>query len=112
MGFSQVAGSGRPLSSCGARLLIAVASLVAEHRLSDSWVSVVAAPKLSYSVACRIFQTQGLNPRLLHCRLAQSVEHETLNLRVVGSSPTLGGLIFCFSYLPSVLLNLLLFAAN
>ena len=24
-------------------------------------------------------------------RLAQSVEHETLNLRVVGSSPTLGG---------------------
>jgi hypothetical protein len=23
-------------------------------------------------------------------RLAQSVEHETLNLRVVGSSPTLG----------------------
>ena len=27
-------------------------------------------------------------------RLAQSVEHETLNLRVVGSSPTLGGFIF------------------
>ena len=27
-------------------------------------------------------------------RLAQSVEHETLNLRVVGSSPTLGG-SFC-----------------
>ena len=27
-------------------------------------------------------------------RLAQSVEHETLNLRVVGSSPTLGGSIF------------------
>ena len=26
--------------------------------------------------------------------LAQSVEHETLNLRVVGSSPTLGGNIF------------------
>lgn len=29
-------------------------------------------------------------------RLAQSVEHETLNLRVVGSSPTLGGKIFFF----------------
>ena len=28
--------------------------------------------------------------RLLTARLAQSVEHETLNLRVVGSSPTLG----------------------
>ena len=28
-------------------------------------------------------------------RLAQSVEHETLNLRVVGSSPTLGAYFFC-----------------
>ncbi len=28
-------------------------------------------------------------------RLAQSVEHETLNLGVVGSSPTLGGHNFC-----------------
>ena len=27
-------------------------------------------------------------------RLAQSVEHETLNLRVVGSSPTLGATTF------------------
>ena len=27
-------------------------------------------------------------------RLAQSVEHETLNLRVVGSSPTLGASFF------------------
>ena len=27
-------------------------------------------------------------------RLAQSVEHETLNLRVVGSSPTLGEKFF------------------
>ena len=26
-------------------------------------------------------------------RLAQSVEHETLNLRVVGSSPTLGDIV-------------------
>ena len=26
-------------------------------------------------------------------RLAQSVEHETLNLGVVGSSPTLGGMV-------------------
>ena len=29
-------------------------------------------------------------------RLAQSVEHETLNLRVVGSSPTLGATLFHF----------------
>jgi hypothetical protein len=31
-------------------------------------------------------------------RLAQSVEHETLNLRVVGSSPTLGDPIFALNY--------------
>ena len=28
-----------------------------------------------------------------NARLAQSVEHETLNLRVVGSSPTLGDIL-------------------
>jgi hypothetical protein len=32
---------------------------------------------------------------IIAARLAQSVEHETLNLRVVGSSPTLGD-IFSF----------------
>ena len=32
-------------------------------------------------------------------RLAQSVEHETLNLRVVGSSPTLGDQIFFLTFL-------------
>ena len=30
-------------------------------------------------------------------RLAQSVEHETLNLRVVGSSPTLGAKVFGYN---------------
>ena len=34
-------------------------------------------------------------PPLLLARLAQSVEHETLNPRVVGSSPTLGASLFC-----------------
>ena len=37
---------------------------------------------------------------LTTARLAQSVEHETLNLRVVGSSPTLGEdfiILFCMS---------------
>lgn len=34
-----------------------------------------------------------------HVRLAQSVEHSTLNLRVVGSSPTLGKYIY-FLLLP------------
>ena len=41
-------------------------------------------------------------------RLAQSVEHETLNLRVVGSSPTSGAsLFFCLSFFHSF--NRLLF---
>ena len=31
---------------------------------------------------------------MITARLAQSVEHETLNLRVVGSSPTLGDQTF------------------
>ena len=31
-------------------------------------------------------------------RLAQSVEHETLNLRVVGSSPTLGVVFFLIPF--------------
>ena len=34
--------------------------------------------------------------RLIQARLAQSVEHETFNLRVVGSSPTLGDTFFVF----------------
>ena len=33
----------------------------------------------------------------IDARLAQSVEHETLNLRVVGSSPTLGAYFFVFA---------------
>ena len=39
-----------------------------------------------------MFCTFPLQP----ARLAQSVEHETLNLRVVGSSPTLGAVILSF----------------
>ena len=38
--------------------------------------------------------TEGIRWFCQQARLAQSVEHETLNLRVVGSSPTLGEKIF------------------
>ena len=38
-------------------------------------------------------------PTVSTARLAQSVEHETLNLRVVGSSPTLGDLVLQGSFL-------------
>ena len=37
--------------------------------------------------------------RVTIARLAQSVEHETLNLRVVGSSPTLGDLFLGFHHI-------------
>ena len=38
-------------------------------------------------------------------RLAQSVEHQTLNLRVVGSSPTLGDICFPKEYHQNMLKN-------
>ena len=46
----------------------------------------------------QIFKTPTELRRVANiARLAQSVEHETLNLRVVGSSPTLGG-FFSFTF--------------
>ena len=38
----------------------------------------------------------GVEGNIACARLAQSVEHETLNLRVVGSSPTLGEVFFFY----------------
>ena len=57
----------------------------------------------------------------IDARLAQSVEHETLNLRVVGSSPTLGEYhffcvikykLFLFSTSSSYFRDQKLFSAN
>ena len=48
------------------RLLIVVASLVAEYGFHGVWASVVAAFTLSCPVACGIFPDQGLNPCILH----------------------------------------------
>ena len=48
------------------RLLIEMVSLVAEHGLEGTWVSVAAARGLSCSAACGIFPDQGLNPCPLH----------------------------------------------
>ena len=53
------------------------------------------------SITCR---SSLLTCTIIGARLAQSVEHETLNLRVVGSSPTLGGEMF-FSFSPEKSLN-------
>ena len=47
-------------------------------------VYLVTSLKMIHNLITRVYQP---------ARLAQSVEHETLNLRVVGSSPTSGDLI-------------------
>ena len=46
--------------------LLAVASLVAEHRLQGAWASVVVAHGLSCLKACGIFLDQGSNPCPVH----------------------------------------------
>ena len=48
------------------RLLIAVASLFAEHRLQGAQPSAVVVHRLSCSTTCGIFLDQGSNPCLLH----------------------------------------------
>ena len=44
------------------RLLIVVASVVAEHRLQGTWASEVAAHWFSGSTTCGVFLDQGWNP--------------------------------------------------
>ena len=55
------------ISVCG--LLIAVASLVAEHGLQSLWASVVDILGLSCSVACEIFLDRGSNLGSLHWQM-------------------------------------------
>ena len=75
-GLSPVAVSLGYATRAALRLLIAVASLVAKHRLSGTWASVVAAggltscgPQASRPVACGVFLDQGLNSRPLHWQM-------------------------------------------
>ena len=51
------------------RLLIAGASLVAEHGFQGAWASVVVVLGLSCPMACGIFLEQGLNRCPLHCQV-------------------------------------------
>ena len=55
-GFSLVVASSGHSLIVVHRFLIAMASLVAEHGLSDMWVSVVAAPGLSYAGSAIVAQ--------------------------------------------------------
>ena len=60
--FSLVVASGGYSLVAVHRLLIAVASLAAEHGLQSTQSSVVVAYGLSCLVTCGIFLDQGLNP--------------------------------------------------
>ena len=66
MGFSLVVASRVLLFIVVCRLLIVVASFVAEHGLKGVRASVVVTPGLSCSAACRIFPNQGSNLCPLH----------------------------------------------
>ena len=48
----------------------------------QSWIQIQFAARYSFSLL------------FTYARLAQSVEHQTFNLRVAGSSPSSGGEIF------------------
>ena len=66
-GFLQLRRAGTLIEA--SRLLIAVASLVAEHGFQGAWASVVAVHGLSCPKACGIFLDQGLNRCPLHCQV-------------------------------------------
>ena len=55
--------------------------------------------KGTHNVLISVVKSLQRVPTVSTARLAQSVEHETLNLRVVGSSPTLGDLVLQGSFL-------------
>ena len=59
--LSLVAASGGYSLVAVCSVLIAVASLVAEHRLQGMWASVAVAGRLSCPVAWGVFPSQGLN---------------------------------------------------
>ena len=65
------------LSRCGAQLLLAVSSLVAELGLSMGSVAVM--PKLSFTTACGIFPGQELKLSG-ECMLLGSLSHHNKNL--------------------------------
>ena len=64
--LSLVAASGGYSLVVVCRVLIAVASLVPEHRLQGTWASVAVAGRLSCPVAWEVFPNQGLNLGSLH----------------------------------------------
>ena len=65
-GLPLVVASGGHCLVAARRLLIAVASLVAEHGLEGAWASVVVAHRFGCPEACGISLDQGSNPCVLH----------------------------------------------
>ena len=66
------------------QLCAAIKSAVISSFTQDSTQRDLKLLWICYIICCCI---------IMSARLAQSVEHETLNLRVVGSSPTLGEIL-------------------
>ncbi len=95
------AGQGPSRTECGCPSLSLPLSLTPSLHASGFPKPV---QKVRFSVAREIWAliktATGMQQSALVARLAQSVEHETLNLRVVGSNPTLV-LSFGFLSLPN-----------
>ncbi len=95
------AGQGPSRTGCGCPALSLPLSLTPTLPASGFPKPV---QKVRFRVAREIWAliktATGMQQSASVARLAQSVEHETLNLRVVGSSPTLG-LSFGFLSLPN-----------
>ena len=68
--------------------------------------SIMTAPKSPPKTVCLIRDFILITTLCYQARLAQSVEHETLNLRVVGSSPTLGDQLLFTKLVIDILFNL------
>jgi hypothetical protein len=82
------------LASPRAQICLATA-LATRDRKCLAGLTLAMSDKCGFTYTLLFFSvTFILSHPSLSARLAQSVEHETLNLRVVGSSPTLGEL-FC-----------------
>ena len=79
-------------------LVLYIKSSVKEFKKTD--ISLLRHINILYVCTLYVSHLNWLSPnhRSLCARLAQSVEHETLNLGVVGSSPTLGDINFLYLF--------------
>ena len=86
---------------------ICTSASVSVERLRLDRASMAAAISPSFCCRSALCKNKKVKFAILcsEARLAQSVEHGTLNPRVVGSSPTSGALffLFCFKFLHQII---------